>query len=111
MLNEKLKTNFLNINLGKREVLLICLSFSGFGPSEKVNYDFFSVKFFAKIYRYVPYACHVVLDCISFLEPENSKDQIEAHFLKKLAFLINKCLAKDALKKYPRTTKNFQNTQ
>ena len=68
---------------------------------------FFSVKFFAKIYRYVPYACHVVLDCISFLEAENSKDQIEAHFLNKLAFLINKCLAKDALKKYPRTTKNL----
>ena len=62
---------------------------------------FFSVKLFAKIDRYVTYVCHVVL------EAGNFEDKIKAHFLKKLAFALNKCLAKDTLEKCPRTTKNL----
>ena len=31
----------------------------------------------------------------------------EAHFLKKPAFLINKCLAQDAFKECPRTTEKL----
>ena len=45
---------------------LICFSFSAFVPEEKVNYDFFSLKFSVKIYRYVPYGYLVVLDSVSF---------------------------------------------
>ena len=49
--------------------------FSGFGPSEKVNYGFFPVKSSVKIYRYVPYGYCIVLDSVSFWDSENSKDQ------------------------------------
>ena len=42
-----------------------------FGPKEKVNYDFFSVKFSVKIYRYVPYRYRVVFDSVSFSDDEN----------------------------------------
>ena len=37
--------------------------------------------------------------------------KVEAHFLKKLAFVTNKYLAQDAFGKCPRTTENLQNTQ
>ena len=33
--------------------------------------------------------------------------KVEAHFLKKLAFVTNKCLAQDAFRKCPRTTGNL----
>ena len=33
--------------------------------------------------------------------------QVEAHFLKKLAFVTNKCLAQDVFGKCPRTTENL----
>ena len=33
--------------------------------------------------------------------------KVEAHFLKKLAFVINKCLVHDAFGKCPRTTENL----
>ena len=35
------------------------------------------------------------------------KYKAEAHFLKKLAFVTNNCLAQDAVGKYPRTTENL----
>ena len=35
------------------------------------------------------------------------KTNVEAHFLKKLDFIANKCLAKDAFGKYSRTTENL----
>ena len=35
------------------------------------------------------------------------KTKVEAHFLKKLDFVTNKCLAQDALRKCQRTTENF----
>ena len=37
--------------------------------------------------------------------------KVEAHFLKKLAFVTSKCLAQDTFGKCPRTTETFQNTQ
>ena len=43
--------------------------------------------------------------------PKIPKTKIEAHFLKKLDFVTNKCLALDAFEKCPRTTETFQNTQ
>ena len=33
--------------------------------------------------------------------------KVESHFLKKLAFVINKCLAQHAFGKFPRTTENL----
>ena len=33
--------------------------------------------------------------------------KVKAHFLKKLAFVTNKCLAQDSFGKCPRTTKNL----
>ena len=33
--------------------------------------------------------------------------KVEAHSLKKLAFVVNKCLAQDAFGKYPRTTEKL----
>ena len=33
--------------------------------------------------------------------------KVEAHFLKKLAFVTNKCLEQDAFGESPRTTKNL----
>ena len=38
---------------------------------------------------------------------EISRAKIEVHFLKKLAFVTNKCLAQDAFGKSPRTTENL----
>ena len=38
---------------------------------------------------------------------EISKTKVEAHFLKKLDFVTNKCLAQDAFRKCPRTTENL----
>ena len=35
------------------------------------------------------------------------KINVEAHFLKKLDFVTNKCLAQDAFRKCPRTTENL----
>ena len=35
------------------------------------------------------------------------RDKVEAHFLKKLTFVINKCFAQDAFGKYPSTTENL----
>ena len=39
------------------------------------------------------------------------RTKVEAHFLKKLAFVTNKCLAQDVFGECPRPTENFQNTQ
>ena len=36
-----------------------------------------------------------------------SKAKVEAHFLKKLTFVTNKCLIHDAFGKCPRTTENL----
>ena len=36
-----------------------------------------------------------------------SKTKVKAHFLKKLDFVTNKCLAQDAFGKCPRTTENL----
>ena len=33
--------------------------------------------------------------------------KVEAHFLEKIAFVTNKCLAQDAFRKCPRTTENL----
>ena len=84
---------------------LICFLFSAYVPQEKVNHGFFSVKFSTKIYRYAPYGYCAVLDSVSFWDVENSK--VEAHFLKKLDFVTNKCLAQDALGKCPGTIENL----
>ena len=35
------------------------------------------------------------------------KTKVEAHFLKKLDFVTNKCLAQDAFRKCPRSTENL----
>ena len=35
------------------------------------------------------------------------RDKVEAYFLKKLAFVINKCFAQDAFGKCPSTTENL----
>ena len=35
------------------------------------------------------------------------KIKVEAHFLKKLNFVTNKCLTRDAFEKCPRTTENL----
>ena len=59
---------FLKINYRKREVPLICFSFSAVGLQEKVNYDILSVEFSVKIY-------HVVPDSVSFWDAEKSKSQ------------------------------------
>ena len=37
--------------------------------------------------------------------------KVEAHFLKKIAFAITKCLAQDAFGKCPRTTENLSEQQ
>ena len=37
--------------------------------------------------------------------------KVEAHFLKKIVFMTNKCLIQDVFWKYPRATKTFQNIQ
>ena len=68
---------------------------------------FFSTKFPVKVYRYVPYEYRVVLDFVSFWDGESSKGQSEAHFLKKFAFVSNKCWAQDAFGKCSRTTENL----
>ena len=75
---------------------LICFTFSEFGPWEKVNYEFCLLNF-----------VKVVLDSVSFWDPESSKDQIEAYLLTKLAFATNKCLAQDAFGKCPKTKENL----
>ena len=67
-LTQKTKIYFLKINYRKREVPLICFSFSAVGLQEKVNYDILSVKFSVKIY-------HVVPDSVSFWDAEKSKSQ------------------------------------
>ena len=36
-----------------------------------------------------------------------ARDRVEARFLKKLAFVTNKCLAQDTFGKCPRTTENL----
>ena len=36
-----------------------------------------------------------------------SRAKVEAHFLKKLTFVTNKCLAQDAFGECPRTTENL----
>ena len=38
-----------------------------------------------------------------------TKAKVKAHFLKKLAFVTNKCLAQDAFRKHPRITENLSN--
>ena len=38
-----------------------------------------------------------------------TKAKVKAHFLKKLAFVTNNCLAQDVVRKYPRTTENLPN--
>ena len=36
-----------------------------------------------------------------------SRAKVKAHFLKKFAFVTNRCLAQDAFRKFPRTTENL----
>ena len=47
----------------------------------------------------------LILLAFEMLKISNTK--VEAHFLKKRVFVTNKCLALDALGKYPSTTENL----
>ena len=65
---------------------LICFLFSAFGPWGKVNHEFSSVKFYVKIYRYVPYGYRVALDSVSVWDAENSKSQSWGWFSQETCF-------------------------
>ena len=47
---------------------------------------FFSVKYYVKIYRYVPYGYRLVLDSVSFWDAENSKGQSWGWFSEETCF-------------------------
>ena len=47
------------------------------------------------------------LNLLVFEMLKTPKTKVEAHFLKKLDFVTNKCLAQDVFGKRPRTTENL----
>ena len=73
----------------------------------KVNYYFFLLNFpskFIDVYR-KDTVLSLILLVSEMLKIPSAK--VEAHFLKKLAFVTNKCLAQDVFGKCPRTTANI----
>ena len=79
-----------------------------FVPQEKVNYGFFFLlnllSKFIDMYR-----MDAVLSLILLVSDvlKIPKIKVEAHFLKKLNFVTNKCLTRDAFEKCPRITENL----
>ena len=72
-------------------------------PKKKWTLNFLSDKFFVTTYEYVPYGPRVVLILLVSEMQKIQRAKVEAHFLKKLAFVTNECLARDAFS----TTENL----
>ena len=77
-----------------------------FVPEKMWIMSFFLLNFLSKfidMHRMVT-ILSIILLVSEMLEIQRAK--VEAHFLKKLAFVTNKCLAEDAFRKCPRTREN-----
>ena len=68
---------------------------------------FFLLNFLSKFIDMYRMDTVLSLILLVFEMLEISKTKVEAHFLKKLDFVTNKCLAQDAFRKCPRTTENL----